>query len=373
MKSNKYYVLLLFFTTLFVGFAFGYSMYYIIAIAMAILLACASLNIYNYKKSSVVKQSGKDLQLPLKGKVTQTVTFTIPFYVFIDRIDVTYAVNNNRTTKSINPCKRSDRTLSFTIDAEHVGEYHYGISEIVLRDFFSIFVIKKTCKQAFTLLVLPEIRKIKAPALRIAQEGQSTRNHSQEDFNAPDDVRSFLPGDALKRVHWKLSLRSQSLLVRKYESPTPNDTLILLDPTPSLDLDVRDMVCSVAVSLANAELLEQRPVRLPFHGSRGNEFASSTHTAMPLLSQMVARQPFSTNEHFAPILAKELKRIRQMGRVFIVSASLEPSIIEQVQAFGKSGKKVVFYFVSKELLDDYAPMVSALMQHFVEVHHVQAN
>ena len=50
-----------------------------------------------------------------------------------------------------------------------------------------------------------------------------------EDINSPSDVRTYAPGDPMKKIHWKLSLRKRELLVRRFEEPALPDALVLMD------------------------------------------------------------------------------------------------------------------------------------------------
>lgn len=46
-----------------------------------------------------------------------------------------------------------------------------------------------------------------------------TLARATEDISNPSDLRTYAPGDPMKKIHWKQSLRKQELLVRRFEEP----------------------------------------------------------------------------------------------------------------------------------------------------------
>ena len=79
-----------------------------------------------------------------------------------------------------------------------------------------------------------------------------------EDISSPSDIRSYAPGDPMKKIHWKLSLRKQELLVRRFEEPAQPEALILMDcappmaEDPELAADLKDALLETAASLLAA-------------------------------------------------------------------------------------------------------------------------
>ena len=54
------------------------------------------------------------------------------------------------------------------------------------------------------------------------------RRHGS-DNTEPSDIRSYLRGDSLKSIHWKLSAKSEELIVKDYSRSTGRDILIVAD------------------------------------------------------------------------------------------------------------------------------------------------
>lgn len=183
----------------------------------------------------------------------------------------------------------------------------------------------------------------------------------------------------MKRVHWKLSSRKQELWVRRFETPAPPDTLILLDCAAPLGGEgkpegtesLRDALCETAVAVAKLQMADGSPVRLPLYGERANEFASDNAGNLSLLQEMLAAQPFRGGEDFSRVLNLELRRMRRTGATVIITTRLDAPIVEAVSRIRRMGPSARLYLATyTPERPDYQPYVARLQHHLVEVCYV---
>ncbi|MBE5786838.1 MAG: DUF58 domain-containing protein [Clostridiales bacterium] len=271
-------------------------------------------------------------------------------------------------------------TRRFPLSARHVGQYGAQLSLLYVEDLFGLFRWrKKTADQQALLTVLPRPFDIEKPRIVLGDDGSAALARTQEDYNAPEDVRSYLPGDAMKRIHWKLSSRKRELLVRRFEVPAPPDTLIFLDCAPPQGGDdipdgkenLRDALCETAVAVAQLQMQDGSPVRLPIYGEQANEFASDHAGNITLLQEMLALQPFRQQEDFARVLNLELRRMRRTGAAVIITSRLTAPIVEAVTRIRRMGPSARLYLCTytPDRPEDQ-PLVSRLQHHLVEVCYV---
>ena len=108
------------------------------------------------------------------------------------------------------------QSLRMQIHAAHVGVYSSGIRACVIEDLLGIFSrTVHTEKTIFSLTVLPMTFSTEPLTMAPGDPGSEMMARATEDLNAPSDIRSYQPGDAMKKIHWKLSLRKGELIVRK--------------------------------------------------------------------------------------------------------------------------------------------------------------
>ena len=276
------------------------------------------------------------------------------------------------------PFRPHDRRLP--LKSRHVGQYDVQMTRLIISDLFGLFAFKKQiASMEKPLLVLPRPFDIEKPRITLGDEGSAALSRTQEDYNAPEDVRVYRPGDAMKRIHWKLSSRKRELWVRRFEMPAPPDTLILLDSSAPLGGDhlaegkenLRDALCETAVAIASLQMEDGSPVRLPIYGKSANEFSSDLAQNLTLLQEMLACQPFWGGEDFSRVLQLELRRMRRTGATVIITTRLNAAIVDAVSSIRRMGPSARLYLVTYTPEDpDFQPFVKRLQHHLVEVCYV---
>jgi len=269
--------------------------------------------------------------------------------------------------------------IAITVCAAHVGTWRYTAKEAVAEDLFGLFRVRLKVKEHPELMVLPKPFDVEKPEFIFSDEGQTALPRGQEDLTSPEAVRLFREGDPMKRVHWKISARKREMYVRTYETPAPPDTLILLD-TASPDAEglnnddtlvLRDVLCETCDAVANMQLKDASPVRIPFYGGNAGTFRADLPDQALVLEEMLARQMFTGQEKFELALSMELNHLATTGAVIVISTRLTPEIVDAVNSIRKMGPSVRYYFVSfKPDEGKLRPLVSGLQRHLVEVCYV---
>ena len=318
--------------------------------------------VYRGESAALVAQASHACPLPVSPLVGQ----------------YAYAGEAGECVFSALPFRAESRRVK--LSARHVGQYGAFISALLVRDVFGLFQMKKKPSTAGGVLtVLPRPFDIEKPRFTLGDDGSAALSRTQEDYSAPEDVRSYRPGDAMKRIHWKLSSRKRELLVRRFETPAPPDTLILLDCDTPLGGEnvnegkesLRDALCETAVAVARLQMEDGSPVRLPIYGERANEFSSDHAAGLTLLQEMLAAQPFGGGEDFARVLNLELRRMRRTGATVIITTRLDAAIVEGVSHIRRMGPSARLYLVTYTPdSPDYQPFVARLQHHLVEVCYV---
>lgn len=129
--------------------------------------------------------------------------------------------------------------------AERRGIAEVGLKEVTLKDFlgfFSYSLLKDLEPHQYTgrITVLPKITPMR-PSSRILQGSQDkgTMSNESESIHSPVialtgepgyEYREYQTGDPLHRVHWKLSARTDQLMVRVGEGMGTSRICLILDP-----------------------------------------------------------------------------------------------------------------------------------------------
>ena len=287
---------------------------------------------------------------------------------------------DGRTRVSLYPGFLGERQARFTLQFPHVGVWRCGADQLVFSDIFGLLRIRRKVQGPVPdMVVLPRGFETQPLAFARMDDGRSLPGRSGEDVTSPEDTRAYRLGDPFKRIHWKLSIRSRELVVRRFEVPAPPDTLVLMDCTdpvgwegqPDGRLRLRDTLCETAFSVAAMQMAGEHPVRLPLYGATQSEFHADRAGSLPLLKEELAYQLFRGGEPFDRVLALELRRMRRTGATVVITTRLDSQVVQGVNNIRLSGPNVRFYFITFDAGNPrYTPLIAQLQQHMVEVSYV---
>lgn len=113
------------------------------------------------------------------------------------------------------------------------GKFVLGPTTLRTGDPFGLFEVEINLEQTASLLVLPPvIAWTTLPVLSRGrdEEGRTTRARAESGVAAAQ-VRPYVPGDSLRRIHWPTSAKYGELHIRQFDSATHGDWLLVLDMT----------------------------------------------------------------------------------------------------------------------------------------------
>ena len=121
------------------------------------------------------------------------------------------------------------------LDVKTVGDVCVSVEKIKIYDYLSIFSRKLMKKQPGEhILVLPPKKEMYLEADHYMSESMGETDKFSpykkgEDPSEIFDIREFKNGDKYQRIHWKLSFKKQTLMVKDYSLPLADAVLIFVD------------------------------------------------------------------------------------------------------------------------------------------------
>ncbi len=125
-------------------------------------------------------------------------------------------------------------SINRSVEFSFRGEYCVGIKSISVCDFFRTVKITIPCERYENIFVLP--RRFELAPRQTTQDSMLEREHviraKGSDNTELSDIRDYINGDSLKRIHWKLSLKTDELFVKEYSQNNGSSVCILCDLEP---------------------------------------------------------------------------------------------------------------------------------------------
>ena len=109
------------------------------------------------------------------------------------------------------------------------GEYEVGVKKIIIRDYLKIFRLTFKNREPFRVNVLPAVYR--PVALKTLENIDTASVDSLGGNTEPDvTVREYVPGDDIRKIHWKLTAANGKLLVRNTTGEEKQGIGIIMDP-----------------------------------------------------------------------------------------------------------------------------------------------
>lgn len=114
---------------------------------------------------------------------------------------------------------------------KYAGTYNIGIERIDMTDFLNIFHVKYRVRRQIKVHVRPE--EIEIPSIKSCICSGVCRNPYGHYIIGREisgsSVRNYIPGDNLKRIHWKNSAKLHKLVTRQNEEIFEESTALIID------------------------------------------------------------------------------------------------------------------------------------------------
>lgn len=129
---------------------------------------------------------------------------------------------------------KSQQEINLHMNYVHCGRIRIECERIILYDYLCIFSWKKKIKQQAYVTITPDFQE-KEIQILFAQGESLAESDKFSDIKSGDDpsevygIRSYIPGDKLQRIHWKLTYKRMEYMVKEYSLPLSCSTILLLD------------------------------------------------------------------------------------------------------------------------------------------------
>ncbi len=253
---------------------------------------------------------------------------------------------------AVNLPPRQEREYRYAVVCPHRGHYDMGVTRVRVTDIFGLFTFgRKIDGGNVTVTVLPRTFPVESMALEPGDTGPQGRVRTSEDISSPSGVRPWQEGDHLRKVHWKLTMRKQELMVRTYEESARPDTLILMDAraisAPRAQIpSIEDALCEAAASAALAQMNAGYPVRMPLSTAQPVEAYGQFSTEISRFLEMLTDLCFDSPYSFEQVLALSTRRLQRTGGLVLVTPRLNTAIAHHAMRMQKMGVCVQLCWVA---------------------------
>lgn len=141
-------------------------------------------------------------------------------------------LNQEQTQTFFMTANHYGQTVEQIVSSQYCGMLSCSITELRIYDALGLFSFRKKTESSYFIVVLPTVyplMTINSTILQVAQNNVSSRIMKGNDPSELMDIREYRDGDRHARIHWKLSVKYNQLMVKDFGDPISNDVLMMFD------------------------------------------------------------------------------------------------------------------------------------------------
>ena len=165
--------------------------------------------------------------------------------------DLTREENLQEVISALGP-GREDRR-DFLLESACCGRIYVYVQSVQLLDYFGIFWLKVPVKASARITVLPELFSCDVvPSTVSAVSDDSTVSKRGEDRTEVFQLREYQSGDDIRQIHWKLSSKLDTLLLKEPSQSVSRSLLVFWDKRGECVPENMDAMAEATASVCQA-------------------------------------------------------------------------------------------------------------------------
>lgn len=230
-------------------------------------------------------------QLPVTLTVTNTGLFTAPQVRAVVRCRNLLTGEQWEKTLRFAVPGRGEGCAAASFAPPRCGKLELTVQTLTALDIFGLWGAKQSVSLAASALVLPELYPV---TLSLSERCVPDADSAEYSMTRPGDdpsetlgLREYQAGDRLRSIHWKLSEKTDHLMVRQLGLPVDDSLLLLLDSSADAAPSAaeREALGEAAVSVSAALCGESIPHRLAWLDRASGELTFREVTCLEELTQ----------------------------------------------------------------------------------------
>ncbi|MGD0611709.1 MAG: DUF58 domain-containing protein [Anaerolineales bacterium] len=278
------------------------------------------------------------------------------------------------------------------------GAFPLGPTEISSGDPFGVFRARRSFPAHDTLIVLPMTVPISSLPIPpgILPGGKTIRSKTQDVTPHAAGVREYVPGDPMKRIHWRSTAHRGRFMVKEFEQDPQAEIWLFLDaqravqasapaevvsmedgwlwlrrPKVSLPRDSFEYAVSATASLARYFLAARRAVGLASASGRFTILSAERGERQvgKIMETLAFLQPQGEIPLFG-LVTMQAKLIPQGSGVILVTPSVQPDLLLAVEYLLRRNLRPMLVLIKVESfggMGDNQDIVEKLQQRNVPV------
>lgn len=200
---------------------------------------------------------------------------------------------------------RNSQSVTFQLKSKYCGIINIRCAYIYIFDPLRLFKFKIGKNICTDIAILPECREISGEISYSDRLNEESNKFSEykpgDDPSEVFDLRGYIPGDKLNRIHWKLSSKKDEFIVKDYSLPVDIPSVIFLNlkcyEDSKYTLPIFDTLVESFISVSQFLIDNERVHTVVFFNGKTGGFTEYTIDSSDTLAEVTRILIFSINDN----------------------------------------------------------------------------
>ena len=318
-------------------------------------------------------ESGERVEIPIRVAIQMPIA---PAHLAVELLTADARSDRSVVYASVVPGKGAGCVLA--CECPYRGEYEIGAVALEGVDLFGLIRMRVEGERLksgrSSIVVLPRTYDIGRTRLdlRMSEGAEEGAKRDAGEVSSIAELRGWREGDALNRVHWKLSARARKLIVKEYAGSFDAKSLVFVDGSragyaPAEDgdesrgetvrrLDFEETVSTAAASCCRLLCESGHQVRLVTCGesrfeAEGGGVLGLAGSGFETFCRGIANMRFGGRLPAPKVLGLDIERRGAPDSLIYVSGDASAEMVEVLSALSERGSRVTLVCCGDELSD----------------------
>lgn len=239
---------------------FGYQVFSLLVITLITLMLISVVELLYVRRKFVIGKVEPEREV-VRGKEC---VFSIPVSLTTKWLPVgarlsAYYGHSDKSVKTqskmidLDLCAGDRGDIHFAVLSRHTGMLSLDEAVVEVKSVFGLFKYRKRYlneREAMQTLVLPRTDQRDETTMRAldrVDESDLEHRRVNERSDQIETMRAYQDGDDVRSMHWPVSSRLSSLIIKQYEAPISAETHILFDDYTGYSLEIDEKACDQAL------------------------------------------------------------------------------------------------------------------------------
>ncbi len=326
-------------------------------ISLLIVLVLRQRVIISVKDNSFITDVGE----PYRYRITVQNRSFLPLTFCSFGIKVCYSDKKSKKIKKklnlLCPAHGEESNV-IEITCPHCENVIISIDKIYVYDYLKIFKLGKRASLQSDLVVMPKLPDVEVMSHMSSQVGEGEDDlystvKPGDDNTEIFDIREYQGGDKIRNIHWKLSAKKETLMVKEYGLPLHEfDTVVIDMFKDGIDTGLLDEMFALLYGLVHTLTVRGFGFNVCFYDKTYFEGRIETQNDIhSLFAQLYGIEPYEYENTCTLMYCSQVPSKR---RVFYVTSKYNEHVINNMRLLDETGP--VYYLIPGHVTDSWMPV-----------------